>query len=366
MGFTNVAWESRGTEQLARDLTTGPGSVSIGQAGAAWVRIGNELASVSQDFDRTVEKVKASFASAGADAAVDKLDAFTQWLQAASISAAANGQRSEEAAVAYSVAVLAMPSESEAMVAKTQREIMASLAAYNGAILNGQFAEFDEATDASHGTASSVMYQYEAACEPLATAWDQPLPPDVSNGAALRAERADKAGAQRPGGAGVGAGAHKLAAIAPPPLMPFQAGEANSSRDAVAPKTIATSATAASGAGVGPGGGYGPMGAALGRSSASREYQSFVQPGVLEGGGEPGANLSQSAGSWLPTAQQSDAPFTVSAASWGPSTALFDDLGAPDAPESLPYADEPQRALEQLSDRWVSAPVIGADKGPTL
>ena len=35
MGFTDVAWESRSTEQLARDLTEGPGPASVGGAGAA-------------------------------------------------------------------------------------------------------------------------------------------------------------------------------------------------------------------------------------------------------------------------------------------------------------------------------------------
>ena len=58
MGFTNVAWESRSTEQLARDLTDGPGPTSVGQAGAAWVRIADEWASISEEYDKIVEKIK--------------------------------------------------------------------------------------------------------------------------------------------------------------------------------------------------------------------------------------------------------------------------------------------------------------------
>ena len=145
MGFTNVAWESRGTEQLARDLTDGPGPLSIGQAGAAWVRIANELSGISDEYNMVVARIKSSFSSEGGDAAARRLEEFGRWLQAISLSAAGNGQQAEEAAVANSVAVLAMPSVSEAVEARTEHDVMASLAAYNGAILDGHFAELDEA-----------------------------------------------------------------------------------------------------------------------------------------------------------------------------------------------------------------------------
>src|SRR5262249_53455475 len=141
MGFTTVAWESRSAAQLARDVTDGPGLAPVGQAGAAWVRIANEWASISQEYDRIVDKVKRSFSSQGADAAARKMEELGQWLQSVGLSAASNGQRAEEAAVAYSVAVLAMPSVSDAIEAQTANAVMASLAAYNGAILTGKFAE---------------------------------------------------------------------------------------------------------------------------------------------------------------------------------------------------------------------------------
>lgn len=69
---------------------------------------------------------------------------------------------------------------------------------------------------------------------------------------------------------------------------------------------------------------------------------------------------------WLPAAAQSDAPFVVSDVSWGANTSVFDELAAPDGLESLPYADEAGRALEQVSNQWVAPPVIGIDKGLTL
>jgi hypothetical protein len=366
MGFTNVAWESRDTVQLARDLTDGPGPMSVGQAGAAWVRVADELTGVSQDYDKIVEKFKNAFVSRGADAAAGKLEEYGRWLQAVSLSAAGNGQQAEQAAVAYSVAVLAMPSVSEAIEAKTTHDVMASLAAYNGAILNGQFAEFDETATGDQANASAVMYQYEDACGALAAPWEQPAPPEVTNGAALQAEQhADANDAADAGDGGVGAGAGSVG-MAPPALAPFQADDVRSSKE---PKALqqAPSASGGASAGTGPtGGGYGPMGA-LGRPGAmGREHQSSLVTATLDGGGEPGASLSPAGGSWLPAAQSSDAPFVVSDVSWGPSTTVFDDLAVADEPDVAAYADEPARTLEQVSDRWVSPPVIGTDRGLTL
>jgi hypothetical protein len=359
MGFTNVAWESRSTEQLARDLTEGPGPSSVGQAGAAWVRVANELTSVSTDFDKIIERIKGSFTSQGSDAATQKLEEFGKWLQAISLSAAANGQRAEEAAVANTVAVLAMPSVSEAIEARASRDMMASLAAYSGAVLTGTFAEFDEAATADQANAAAVMSQYEEACTALAQPWEQPLPPDVAKGDALKAEQDAKAGEGSGGGGGGGGGG----GMAPMPLAPFRAGGAQSSGEAKTLQKVAS--TGAGGAG-GMGGGYGPMAGAHGRGDSNREHESSMPAATLAGGGEPGAGLSDNGGAWLPAAQQSDAPFMVSNTSWGPNTSVFDELVVPEAPEVPGYADEPGRTLEQISDRWVSPPVIGVDKGLSI
>lgn len=354
MGFTNVNWESRSTEQLARDLTDGPGPNSVGQAGAAWVRVANELASVSADFDKINERIKASFASQGSDAATRKLEEFGKWLQAISLSAAANGQRAEQAAVANTVAILAMPSVSEAIEAKASQDMMASLAAYNGAVLTGTFAEFDEAATADQANAAAVMQQYEDACVELAEPWEQPLPPDVAKSDALKAEQDAKAG-EGSGGGGGGGGA----GVAPPPLSPFRVTSAASSAE---PKNLQkVAAASAGGAGMG-GGGYGPMAGAHGRGDNNREHESSIPAAALDGGGEPGAGLSDNGGAWLPAAAQSDAPFSVANVSWGPNTSVFDELVVPDGPEAPGFAEEPERALEQVSDRWVAPPVIGVDK----
>jgi hypothetical protein len=352
MGFTNVVWESRSTIQLARDLTAGPGPASVGEAGAAWVRVANEFAAVSADYDKMVERLKTAWEGDGSAAAGRKLEAFGKWLQDMSLAAATNGQRAEEAAVANTEAVLAMPSVSEAVQAKDTQDMMASLAAYNGAVLNGNFAEFDEAARADHANAATVMRQYEDAVTALAQPWEPPLLEEASGGAPPASDRAATTGegaAGAAGGAGVG--------VAPMPLAAWAAPDVKSSADS---KLLPRTAVSAGQTGMGgmAGGGYAPM-AASGRGGDSRGYESTRPAGTLEGGGEPGAGLSDSGQSWQPTAQQAE--FTVSSVSWGPDSALFDELVAPAVPEPEAFAEEPGRTLEQVSNGWVAPAVIGAE-----
>jgi hypothetical protein len=358
MGFTGVSWESRSTEQLARDLTTGPGPTSVGTAGGAWVRVANEFAAVSEDFDKILDRLRTAYDSNSASLALQKLEQFGDWLRAASLNAAANGEAAEHAAVADTVAVLAMPTVAEAVEAKAAQDMMASLAAYNGAILNGKFAEFDEAGATQGANAAAVMNQYEDACTELAQPWDQPPPPDICKGDALKAEKDGKDGKGGGGGAGAGGGGAMSM-----PLSSMMAPAIKSSDDAKAVQQ--TRFSGAGGSGSASGGGYGPM-SGMQRGSQERDYESTRPAATLEGGGEDGAGLADGGQGWLPAAAASDAPFTVSNVSWGADTSVFDELAVPDAPAAPGYADEPEGALEQVSDRWVSPPVIGVDRKLSL
>lgn len=357
MGFTNVVWASRSTEQLARDLSDGPGPASVGGAGAAWVRVANEFANISTDFDKLVTRLRTVWESQSSNAAVQRLEEFGKWLQAASLSAAANGQRAEEAAVANTVAILAMPSVSEAVEAKAAQDMMASLAAYNGAVLTGNFAEFDEAATADQANAAAVMTQYEEAVAQLAQPWEQALPPEVSNGNALKAEQG--AGGEGAGGSAGGSAAGGAPAM---PLAPMTANGVKSSTDPKSLQKTGFASAGGAGAGTGMGGApYAPM-AGMARGDHHREYESTQAAATLEGAGEPGAGLADSGQSWLPAAEQNDSPFMVSSVSWGPDTAVFDELAAPEGPEPEGFADAPERTLEQVDNSWVSPPVIGVDR----
>nr|WP_090278861.1 PPE domain-containing protein [Mycolicibacterium komanii]CRL74519.1 PPE family protein [Mycolicibacterium komanii] len=359
MGFTNVAWASRSTEQLARDLTEGPGPASVGNAGAAWVRVANELAAVSQDFDKLMARLKSVWESQASDAAMRRLEEFGKWLQAVSLSAAANGQRAEEAAVANTVAVMAMPSVSEAIEAKAAQDMMASLAAYNGAVLTGRFAEFDEAATADQANAAAVMTAYEEAVAHLAQPWEQPPPPEVSKGNALAAERG-AAGEGSAGGSAGGAAATGGMPVAP--LAPMTAQEVKSTAESKNLQRTVSASAGGAGAGGMHGAPYAPMGAMARGDQGGRDYDSSQPAASLDGAGESGAGLADSDQPWLPAAAENDAPFTVSNVSWGPDTALFDELVTPEGPEPEGFADEPERTLQQVDDDWVAPPVLGVDR----
>jgi hypothetical protein len=359
MGFTNVAWESRSTEQLARDLTEGPGPSPAGQAGASWVRIANELAAVSEDYQRLADQLTGAFESGSADAVVRRILDFGDWLRAMSLSAAGNGQRAEEAAVAHSVAILAMPTVSEVVEAQTTRDVMSSLAAYNGAILNGRFAEFDEAADADQTNAAAVMQQYEDSCTDLAEPWDQPPPPDVSNGSARAAEREAQADGDGGTGQGDGGGGGGGVAVPPAPLGAFNVAAVKASDETRRPSAGAAVSSTSAGAGMGGMGGYGPMAAGMGRGDNSRAHESALGTDALAGGGEPEAGLTDGGTNWLPATATSDSPLLVSNTSWGPTSSAFDGLVLPSEPGPPAYADPSESTLERVSDHWVTAPVIG-------
>jgi hypothetical protein len=355
MGFTNVVWESRSTEQLARDLTEGPGPASVGGAGAAWVRVANEFASISGDFDKLVTRLRTVWDSQASTAAAQRLEEFGKWLQSVSLSAAANGQVAEEAAVANTVAVLAMPSVSEAVEARAAQDMMASLAAYNGAVLTGNFAEFDEAATADQANAAAVMTQYEDAVTRLAQPWEQPVPPEVSKGNALRAEQNGSGGGGAGGGAASGGGAPAM------PLAPMMGNEVKATAEAKGLQKTGFAAAGGAAAGGVSGAPYAPMGA-MGRGDQRGDYESSQPGATLDGAGEQGAGVSDVGQPWLPAAEQNDAPFMVSSVSWGPDTAVFDELAVPDQPQPEGFADTPEGTLEQVDNRWVSPPVIGVDR----
>jgi hypothetical protein len=295
---------------------------------------------------------------------VQRLEEFGKWLQAVSLSAAANGQRAEEAAVANTVAVLAMPSVSEAIEAKATQDMMTSLAAYNGAVLTGNFAEFDEAATADQANAAAVMTQYEDAASQLAQPWEQPVPPEVSKGNALNAEQ--NAGGEAGGGGSAGGSAAGGGAPAVP-LAPMAANEVKSTVDPKSLQKTGFASAGGSGAAGGMGGAgapYGPM-AAMGRGDHQRGYESTQPDAALEGAGEHTAGLADSGQPWLPAAEQNDSPFMVSGVSWGPDTAMFDELATPE-PQPEGFSDAPAPTLEQVDNSWVSPAVLGVDRGLKL
>lgn len=354
MGFTDVVWQSRSTEQLARDLTDGPGPGPVGEAGAAWERVASEIANVSSDFDKLIGRLRGAWTSQASSAAVRRLEEFGRWLQELALSAATNGQRAEKAAMAATEAWLAMPSVSEAVQAKAAQDMMASLAAYSGSVLTGHFAELDEAASAGQADAAAVMVHYEDAVSDLAQPWDQALPPQVSGGGGQTPAEHSQ---DRPGRSG-GAGGENPSgsALSAVPLTPMLATGIASTAQPKPLQHTGIAASSAAGTAGGLGGGYGPV-AALGRADHNREYASSHDGGPLNGAGEPGAGVANLEQSWWPAGVPSP---PVSSVSWVPTTSVFDELAAPDIPLSDTTGEEP--VAGRVSDGGVSAPVIGVDR----
>lgn len=333
MGFTNVAWESRDTEKLARDLTGGPGPASVGQAGAAWVRVAHELAALADDYRRIAEQLTMSFEGRTTGRAARRIDEFARWLQALALSAAGNGERAEEAAVANGVAVMAMPSVSDVIEARAERDMMNSLAAYNGAILNGRFAEIDEAVAGSHASAADVMYRYEQSCAELAQPWDQPMPPDASDESALRAEHPDSVNATAVGDTG---GRLMPDPDLHAPLAPFRAPDLQASKPAASLRASSAAPVPSAGLAGGLSGGYGPLAAAA-RGDDSRQHASSINAGAMQGGSEANAGVSDASDSWIPAASLKADAGWVADVSWSTDAPVSDELVAPDI-----NAGEPQ------------------------
>ena len=283
-----------------------------------------------------------------------RLEAFGKWLHDMSLAAATNGQRAEEAAVANTEAVMAMPSVAEAVQAKDVQDMMASLAAYNGAILNGNFAEIDEAARTQQANAAAVMRQYEDAVTALAQPWQQPasrrsLPGRTRRRPTRRVRRV--AAGEQPAAERVAvpyrcrcrrgqrpiSNLVRIQSRCPGPLLAAVARDSAGWAPAVTRRWPGMAATARAGNTnrLGPPGRW--------KAAASR-----VPASAMRG------HLGQ------PAAQPAE--FTVSSVSWGPDSAIFDELAA--APEPVPegFAEEPARTLEQVSDGWVSPPVIGANE----
>ncbi|MBA0047881.1 PPE domain-containing protein [Mycobacteroides sp. LB1] len=361
MGFTDVVWDSRSTEQLARDLTDGPGPTSIGEAGAAWVRIANALATASADYKKILDTLRTAWMSDGSSAVIGRIESLGEWLEATALNAAANGQRAEEAAVANTVAVLAMPSVTEAVENKARHDMMASLEAYNGAVLTGTFAEFDEQATADQANAAQVMAQYEEAVTPLATPWEEPPPPEVVSGAALKAETEAKNAAEK--AAAGGGGGYGGAGLPPAPLLARQDRTVTSSNARAQLQGVGFGGGPVSGGGGGMGGApYAPMAGAARGLGHDREFDSVQPASTLDGGGEAASGLSDGSQGWLPATAENQSPFIVSNVSWSPTSALFDELAVPAEPAPENWAPDDERTLEQVSDRWVSPPVIGGER----
>lgn len=188
-GFTGVVWEARPTEQLARELTGGPGSVPLVEAATAWTGLAASFGAAVVEYDRILLGIRSHWESDTSDTVLERISAMRGWLTETAAAAARNAEHTALQAASFEVARLAMPHTAEIAALDQAVRVFQAIGTSLGGPLVGVAATIDADTDAAKATAARVMRIYEAAAEPLAQPWQHTTPPPLSTPEALEAEQ---------------------------------------------------------------------------------------------------------------------------------------------------------------------------------
>lgn len=190
VGFTGVIWQARPTEQLSRDLTTGHGALPMADAGAAWAKLAASFGQAVLEFDQVVARIRESWTSEDSETAIERIGVLRDWLVDAATTAGHNATCAGGQAIAYEVAQLAMPHVVEIAALEAAKLAIEQTGATLGAPLVAAAARVESEQDLVKANAARVMESYESATSPLATPWEQQVPPVLVSSAPLDAEQA--------------------------------------------------------------------------------------------------------------------------------------------------------------------------------
>ncbi|MFI5777164.1 PPE domain-containing protein [Nocardia sp. NPDC051570] len=188
-GFTGVVWEAREPDKLARDLTTGAGSVAMAEAGGAWARLAAGLGAAAVEYEIVLTQLRGAWQSGASEDVHERITVLRDWLSDTAGAAANNAARAEAQAAAYELARMTMPNIAEIVALQDIQRSIEQFGAMLGAPIRAVAAVTDTDTDAAKATASRVMRTYEAATEPLALPWAHADPPVLTAGTSLAAEQ---------------------------------------------------------------------------------------------------------------------------------------------------------------------------------
>ncbi|WP_084523088.1 PPE domain-containing protein [Nocardia inohanensis] len=181
-GFTDVVWDAREPEQLARDLVSGAGAVPAAEAGLAWARLSAGFGAAAIEYERILATLDTAWESQNSRAFIERIRALRDWFIESSTAAAGNAVKAETHAAAYEIARLAMPDAGEVEQIRDLQKLLQTVGAAIGAPMLSQVAKADEDADAAKAVAARVMRTYEATTEPLATPWEHQAAPTVTAG----------------------------------------------------------------------------------------------------------------------------------------------------------------------------------------
>ncbi|WP_280425433.1 PPE domain-containing protein [Nocardia carnea] len=189
-GFTGVVWPARPADRLARELTTGPGSVPMAEAVQAWTRLAASFGAAVVEYEKAVVEMRGAWGSGRSSEVLQRISTLRDWLVEAAGAAAANAARFQAQVAAYEVARLAMPHTVDIEQIQQVQRMLEAVGGMVGAPIKAVAAEVDKDSDVAKAVASRVMENYEKATEPLALPWQQTAPPMVAPETALAAEHA--------------------------------------------------------------------------------------------------------------------------------------------------------------------------------
>ncbi|GAB2688986.1 PPE domain-containing protein [Nocardia thraciensis] len=311
-GFTGVVWEAREPQRLAQDLATGPGSVPMAEAAAAWSRLATGFGAAVVEYEQILAALRGAWQSGRSDAVLQRVSALRDWLAEAAGAAAQNAARMQAQVAAYEVARLAMPNTADIESIQQVQRVLESVGGMLGAPIRAVAVETDAEADVAKAVASRVMRSYESATEPLATPWQHEQPPSVAPERPLAAEQAARQ-TPVPSGAGAMPGMAPMGRMAIPSMptavprvrtayqAPVYSQSGASSEITARPVPVNASSASAEAVPMSPAaGGPGGMGGAsqdvprFPRASLAGEAGDYLDgeiqaaPAVL-GGGEPAA-----------------------------------------------------------------------------
>ncbi|WP_067695640.1 PPE domain-containing protein [Nocardia jejuensis] len=183
-GFTDVVWDARQPEQLARDLVTGAGAIPAAEAGVAWGRLSAGFAAAAIEYERILENLGTAWESKNSSAFIERIRALRDWFTSSAAAAASNALQAESHAAAYELARLAMPDAGDVEKIRDLQRTLEQLGTALGAPILSKAAGVDADADAAKAVAARVMRTYEAATEPLSTPWEAQAPPPITEGMA--------------------------------------------------------------------------------------------------------------------------------------------------------------------------------------
>ncbi|PXX61706.1 PPE family protein [Nocardia tenerifensis] len=188
-GFTGTIWEAVPAEQLAHELTTGPGAAPMAEAGAAYAEFAAGLGEAGTEFRAILGVVGHAWGSDSSEDGLAQLAGLSTWFDAITAAATDNAATAAQQAASYELCKLGMPPVAELSAAVRSAEDMLA-GGLLGAPLAGLLDLAERQVDALREQAAQAMRTYEAASEKLSVPWEQPLAPAVSAGANLLSEQA--------------------------------------------------------------------------------------------------------------------------------------------------------------------------------